>query len=89
MGISVITKLPDKEMRTVNLSEERYGGESSRSASSSVLGQWERPSTEIDDREREDHRRTQMSVGPFYLICLTISTGGYDFPSFISASIVC
>lgn len=81
MGISVITNLPDEEMHAVNLSEERYGGESSRSASSSLLGQWERPSTEIDDRERVDHRIMQMSVGSFYLICLTISTGGYDFPA--------
>jgi hypothetical protein len=64
-------------MHNVDAGEDRRGGESSRSVSSSLPRQWDRPTIDVYNLGEEEHPEEQSrSVGPKYLICLTIGTGG-------------
>ena len=66
----------DENMEDIEMQERHYGGESSGSASSSLLGQWNRSSLDAEDTERVGHQRDLKRLGPSYLVCLTIGTGG-------------
>jgi hypothetical protein len=50
--------------------------ESSWSASSSLLRGWDRPTDLYNLSGEAQTEKQEWSVGPIYLICLTIATGG-------------
>ena len=60
----------------IDIGDDQYERESVESASSGLLRQQDRTSIELYELDEEQMKEQQGTVGPGYLIRLTLGTGG-------------